>query len=140
MLKPSRRRQAVVGVLKEEGGTGAGSGVLLLMPRDNRLPRMVVAPSALPDGHRSALKRCAPNATCLVFAQQRQDVERSSVAAIMCREAARWENAGGRTLVCAQIEGWESRHLWPAAKVRLASINFSRGSAAPSLFGYLPVA
>jgi hypothetical protein len=42
VTRPSRRRGAVVGVLREEGVAGGGGGLLFLMPRDARLPRAVV--------------------------------------------------------------------------------------------------
>lgn len=42
ITRPSRRRKAVVGVLKEEGVSTGGGGVLFLTPRDPRLPRAVV--------------------------------------------------------------------------------------------------
>ena len=42
ITRPSRRRGAVVGVLREEGAAGGGGGLLFLMPRDARLPRAVV--------------------------------------------------------------------------------------------------
>lgn len=29
-----------------------------------------------------------------------------------------WENASGRTLVCAEMESWVAHHKFPAAKVR----------------------
>lgn len=42
IARPSRRRKAVVGILKEEGVSTSGGGLLFLMPRDARLPRAVV--------------------------------------------------------------------------------------------------
>lgn len=52
ILEPSRRRGAVVGVLKEEPGGGA----MLLHPCDPRLPRCLVRSSELPNELKSALK------------------------------------------------------------------------------------
>ncbi|BDA45360.1 DIS3-like exonuclease 2 [Coccomyxa sp. Obi] len=57
ILEPSRRRGAVVGVLKEEPGGGA----LLLNPCDPRLPRCLVRSSELPNDLKSTLKAEAKN-------------------------------------------------------------------------------
>jgi hypothetical protein len=58
ITRPSRRRGAVVGVLKEEGVGGGGGGLLFLQPRDARLPRAVVQVGA---GHELILAvSCAP--------------------------------------------------------------------------------
>ena len=56
ILEPSRRRGAVVGVLKEEPGGGA----LLLIPCDPRLPRCLIRSSELPNELKSTLKACLP--------------------------------------------------------------------------------
>ena len=55
ILNPSRRRNAVVGVLSERGD--GKSRTLLLEPRDARMPQMVVAAEMLPSGQRTALRR-----------------------------------------------------------------------------------
>ena len=49
----------MVGVLEEAGRHGSGED-LILVPRDTRLPRMLLAPaslSALPEADRAALRR-----------------------------------------------------------------------------------
>ena len=58
ILEPSRRRGALVGVLKEEPG---GNGPLFLVPCDPRMPRAVVRASELPPQLRAALKVQAPD-------------------------------------------------------------------------------
>lgn len=52
ILEPSRRRGAIVGVLKEEPGGAA----LLLVPCDPRLPRCLVRSSELPPDIKPSLK------------------------------------------------------------------------------------
>ena len=44
IVEPSRRRGALVGVLREE----PGGGLLFLLPADPRLPRCFVRPADLP--------------------------------------------------------------------------------------------
>ncbi len=55
VLEPSRRRGAIVGVLKEEPAGNA----LLLVPCDPRLPRCLVRSSELPPDIKSSLKASA---------------------------------------------------------------------------------
>lgn len=55
VVEPSRRREVVVGVLKQEGGID--NGVLLLFPCDPRLPKMLVRSSQLPEAIKATLKR-----------------------------------------------------------------------------------
>lgn len=57
ILEPSRRRGAIVGVLKEEPGGGA----LLLIPCDPRLPRCLIRSSELPNELKSSLKVHCPS-------------------------------------------------------------------------------
>ncbi len=60
MLEPSRRRGALVGVLREE----PGGGLLFLLPADPRLPRCFVRPADLPPALKRELKargRCCRN-------------------------------------------------------------------------------
>ena len=52
ILEPSRRRGALVGVLKEE----PGGGLLFLLPADPRLPRCVVRAADLPPVLKRELK------------------------------------------------------------------------------------
>jgi len=60
VLEPSRRRGALVGVLREE----PGGGLLFLLPADPRLPRCFVRPADLPPALKRELKargRCCRN-------------------------------------------------------------------------------
>ena len=52
ILEPSRRRGALVGVLRED----AGGGLLFLLPADPRLPRCVVRAADLPPALKRELK------------------------------------------------------------------------------------
>lgn len=52
IVEPSRRRGALVGVLREE----PGGGLLFLLPADPRLPRCVVRPADLPPTLKRELK------------------------------------------------------------------------------------
>ena len=58
ILKPSRLRTAVVGVLRSSRSDN-GSGTVLLQPRNPRLPQMVVSLDALDMGQQADLRRCA---------------------------------------------------------------------------------
>ena len=52
VVEPSRRRGALVGVLREE----PGGGLLFLLPADARLPRCFVRPADLPPALKRELK------------------------------------------------------------------------------------
>ncbi len=58
ILKPSRLRNAVVGVLRSSRSDN-GSGTLLLQPRNPRLPQIVVGLDALDMTQQTDLRRCA---------------------------------------------------------------------------------
>ncbi len=60
ILKPSWRRTAVVGVVKEEPG---GAGALFLCPCDPRLPRCLIRSSQLLPNLKSTLK-VTPDFVC----------------------------------------------------------------------------
>lgn len=53
ILQPSRRRSAVVGVIKEEPGA---AGALFLIPCDPRLPHCLIRSSLLPPELKATLK------------------------------------------------------------------------------------
>lgn len=100
VVQPSRRRTAVVGVLKEEGNTvGSGGsstgGLLFLDSRDAKLPRCVVQPSALPPRQRAALVREA----------------RRTPGQLRAPDAA------PPTLVAATLQSWDGDHAFPSAQV-----------------------
>ena len=56
-MRPSRLRNAVVGVLSDRADDG--SGTALLKPRNPRLPQMVVTLEALPTSQQMELRQCA---------------------------------------------------------------------------------
>jgi DIS3-like exonuclease 2 len=60
VLEPSRRRESVVGVLKQEGEKDTGT--FFLVPCDPRLPRMMVRSAGLPPAIKQALKTEAQTA------------------------------------------------------------------------------
>ncbi|GAB4816026.1 hypothetical protein N2152v2_003072 [Parachlorella kessleri] len=87
VVQPSRRRDSVIGVLKQEGDSE--TGMLLLIPCDPRLPRMLVRSAQLPQNLKLKLKQEAA-----------------------CAELS------SRTLVSAHVVGWEPNHMFPLAQVR----------------------
>ncbi|KAL4419743.1 hypothetical protein ABPG75_006841, partial [Micractinium tetrahymenae] len=60
ILEPSRRRETVVGVLKQEGEKDTGT--FFLIPCDPRMPRMIVRSALLPPQIKQALKQEAQTA------------------------------------------------------------------------------
>ena len=66
ILKPSRLRNAVVGVLRSSRSDN-GSGTLLLQPRNPRLPQMVVSLEALDMDQQTQLRQCAIHCTSLLW-------------------------------------------------------------------------